>query len=109
MLTDGSVQEILVLNSINITLVLIICRSADVPNFLEEEMRTLCNIITQSVQSNIEVISMQVLNGLLSRDDADQACTTPIGIIPAGSDNSLVWTVLGVRDPTTAALAIVKV
>ncbi|BBN18411.1 sphingosine kinase [Marchantia polymorpha subsp. ruderalis] len=50
----------------------------------------------------------EVLNGLLSRDDADQACTTPIGIIPAGSDNSLVWTVLGVRDPTTAALAIVK-
>ncbi|KAL3677372.1 hypothetical protein R1sor_027320 [Riccia sorocarpa] len=50
----------------------------------------------------------EVLNGLLSRDDADQACATPIGIIPAGSDNSLVWTVLGVKDPTTAAVAIVK-
>ncbi|KAL2609148.1 hypothetical protein R1flu_027721 [Riccia fluitans] len=50
----------------------------------------------------------EVLNGLLSRDDADRACATPIGIIPAGSDNSLVWTVLGVKDPTTAALAIVK-
>lgn len=32
-----------------------------------------------------------------------------MGIIPAGSDNSLVWTVLGVRDPISAALAIVKV
>ena len=33
----------------------------------------------------------------------------PIGIIPAGSDNSLVWTVLGVRDPVSAAISIVKV
>ncbi|XP_039064550.1 sphingoid long-chain bases kinase 1-like [Hibiscus syriacus] len=30
------------------------------------------------------------------------------GIIPAGSDNSLVWTVLGVRDPFSAAISIVK-
>lgn len=52
---------------------------------------------------------MQVLNGLLSRDDAEEARTIPLGIIPAGSDNSLVWTVLGIRDPTSAAVAIVKV
>lgn len=52
---------------------------------------------------------MQVLNGLLSRDDAEAARAIPLGIIPAGSDNSLVWTVFGIRDPTAAAVAIVKV
>lgn len=52
---------------------------------------------------------MQVLNGLLSRDNQKEAISIPIGIIPAGSDNSLVWTVLGVRDPISAAIAIVKV
>ncbi|KAH9316896.1 hypothetical protein KI387_018665, partial [Taxus chinensis] len=51
----------------------------------------------------------EVLNGLINRDDPKEAMTVPIGIIPAGSDNSLVWTVLGVRDPISAALAIVKV
>uniref|UniRef100_A0A0C9S6U6 TSA: Wollemia nobilis Ref_Wollemi_Transcript_10503_3435 transcribed RNA sequence n=1 Tax=Wollemia nobilis TaxID=56998 RepID=A0A0C9S6U6_9CONI len=50
----------------------------------------------------------EVLNGLINRDDPKEAMTVPIGIIPAGSDNSLVWTVLGVRDPITAALSIVK-
>lgn len=54
-------------------------------------------------------LAVQVLNGLLGRHDAARASTIPIGIIPAGSDNSLVWTILGVKDPTTAALAIVKV
>lgn len=52
---------------------------------------------------------MQVLNGLLSRDNQKEGISIPIGIIPAGSDNSLVWTVLGVRDPVSAAMAIVKV
>lgn len=52
---------------------------------------------------------LQVLNGLLSRNDQKEAISIPIGIIPAGSDNSLVWTVLGVRDPVSAAIAIVKV
>lgn len=52
---------------------------------------------------------MQVLNGLLSRENQKEAISIPIGIIPAGSDNSLVWTVLGVRDPISAAIAIVKV
>lgn len=50
----------------------------------------------------------EVLNGLLSRDNQKEGISIPIGIIPAGSDNSLVWTVLGVRDPVSAALAIVK-
>lgn len=54
-------------------------------------------------------ILAQVLNGLLSRDNQKEAISIPIGIIPAGSDNSLVWTVLGVRDPISAAIAIVKV
>ena len=52
---------------------------------------------------------MQVLNGLLSRDNLKEAISVPIGIIPAGSDNSLVWTILGVRDPISAAMTIVKV
>ncbi|KAL2491795.1 Sphingoid long-chain bases kinase 1 [Abeliophyllum distichum] len=50
----------------------------------------------------------EVLNGLLSRDNQKEAISIPIGIIPAGSDNSLVWTVLGVRDPVSAAISIVK-
>ncbi|KAF2312635.1 hypothetical protein GH714_037042 [Hevea brasiliensis] len=50
----------------------------------------------------------EVLNGLLSRDNQKEGISIPIGIIPAGSDNSLVWTVLGVRDPVSAAIAIVK-
>ena len=52
---------------------------------------------------------MQVLNGLLGRDDLKEAIKLPIGIIPAGSDNSLVWTVLGTRDPVSAAIALAKV
>lgn len=51
----------------------------------------------------------EVLNGLLCRDDQNEAVSVPIGIIPAGSDNSLVWTVLGVKDPISAALSIVRV
>ncbi|PNY07783.1 sphingoid long-chain bases kinase 1-like protein [Trifolium pratense] len=50
----------------------------------------------------------EVVNGLLSRDNQKEGISIPIGIIPAGSDNSLVWTVLGVRDPVSAAMAIVK-
>ncbi|XP_037409354.1 sphingoid long-chain bases kinase 1-like [Triticum urartu] len=50
----------------------------------------------------------EVLNGLLCRDDQIEAGSLPIGIIPAGSDNSLVWTVLGVKDPISAALSIVR-
>ncbi|XP_051134886.1 uncharacterized protein LOC127254057 [Andrographis paniculata] len=50
----------------------------------------------------------EVLNGLLSRDNQKEAISIPIGIIPTGSDNSLVWTVLGVRNPVSAAIAIVK-
>ncbi|KAL8462958.1 hypothetical protein ACS0TY_033822 [Phlomoides rotata] len=50
----------------------------------------------------------KVLNGLLSRENQKEAISIPIGIIPAGSDNSFVWTVLGVRDPVSAAISIVK-
>lgn len=50
----------------------------------------------------------EVLNGLLSREDAKQSRVVPIGIIPAGSDNSLIWSVMGIRDPASAAVAIVK-
>ncbi|XP_010521743.1 PREDICTED: sphingoid long-chain bases kinase 1 [Tarenaya hassleriana] len=50
----------------------------------------------------------EVLNGLLSRSNHKERISIPIGIIPAGSDNSLVWTVLGVRDPISAAISIVK-
>ncbi|KAE8708587.1 Sphingoid long-chain bases kinase 1 [Hibiscus syriacus] len=50
----------------------------------------------------------EVLNGLLSRDNQKEGISIPIGIIPAGSDNSLVWTVLGVRDPISASISIVK-
>jgi hypothetical protein len=54
-------------------------------------------------------IALQVLNGLLIRSDRAEAVSIPVGIIPAGSDNSLVWTVLGIRDPISASLLIVKV
>ncbi|PPD66197.1 hypothetical protein GOBAR_DD36927 [Gossypium barbadense] len=54
------------------------------------------------------LIPNMVLNGLLSRDNQKEGISIPIGIIPAGSDNSLVWTVLGVRDPVSAAISIVK-
>ncbi|KAL6659317.1 hypothetical protein ACP70R_003357 [Stipagrostis hirtigluma subsp. patula] len=50
----------------------------------------------------------EVLNGLLCRDDSKEAFRLPIGIIPTGSDNSLVWTVLGIRDPVSAAIALAK-
>ncbi|XP_062196032.1 sphingoid long-chain bases kinase 1-like [Phragmites australis] len=50
----------------------------------------------------------EVLNGLLGRDDFKVAMRLPIGIVPAGSDNSLVWTVLGIRDPVSAAIALAK-
>lgn len=49
----------------------------------------------------------EVLNGLHSRED-EKSRAIAIGIIPAGSDNSLVWTVFGISDPVTAALAIIK-
>lgn len=53
----------------------------------------------------------EVLNGLVQRSAATgvpMASLPPVGIIPAGSDNSVAWSVLQVRDPASAALAIVK-
>ncbi|KAG6506588.1 hypothetical protein ZIOFF_031912 [Zingiber officinale] len=52
------------------------------------------------------IVFVWVLNGLLSRDNQNEALSIPIGIIPAGSDNSLVWTILGVRDTISATMAI---
>ncbi|KAK8561423.1 hypothetical protein V6N12_048494 [Hibiscus sabdariffa] len=59
-------------------------------------------------QMQFRLIPKMVLNGLLQRDNQKEGISIPIGIIPAGSDNSLVWTVLGVRDPVSAAISIVK-
>ncbi|GLJ13470.1 hypothetical protein SUGI_0213000 [Cryptomeria japonica] len=49
----------------------------------------------------------EVINGLKKQTN-EKFRAIPIGIIPAGSDNSLIWTVFGIRDPVTAALAIIK-
>lgn len=51
----------------------------------------------------------QVLNGLFLHPDRKRAMSCPIGVVPAGSDNALVWSVLGVKTATDAALLIVKV
>lgn len=64
---------------------------------------------TRTLINLYKIVGLQVLNGLLSRDNQKEGISIPIGIVPAGSDNSLVWTVLGVRDPVSAAMAIVKV
>lgn len=50
----------------------------------------------------------EVLNGLYAREDSAAALALPIGVVPAGSDNSLVWSVLGISNPISACLAIVK-
>lgn len=49
----------------------------------------------------------EVLNGLMSRPDWENAIKTPLGIIPAGSGNGLATT-LGIIHPTDAALCVVK-
>ncbi|KAJ3692626.1 hypothetical protein LUZ60_011721 [Juncus effusus] len=53
----------------------------------------------------------EVLNGLYTRNNINnntnnKVISVPIGIIPTGSDNSLAWTVLGIKDPISAAKAI---
>ena len=65
--------------------------------------------ISYGHSTKTQVFLLQVLNGLLTRENQKEGISIPIGIIPAGSDNSLAWTVLGVRDPVSAAMAIVKV
>jgi hypothetical protein len=62
-----------------------------------------------SIMQTYLCVLIQVLNGLLGRDNWKEAIQLPIGIIPSGSDNSLVWTVLGIRDPVSAANALAKV
>lgn len=51
----------------------------------------------------------EVLNGLFRRSDIDKAISVPIGVVPTGSDNSLAWSVLGIKDPVSATAAIVEV
>jgi len=74
----------------------------------EEEWIQLISCVNGESERPI-LCAVQVLNGLMIRDNQKEAISIPIGIIPAGSDNSLVWTVLGVRDPISAAISIVKV
>ncbi|GAQ77654.1 Long Chain Base Kinase [Klebsormidium nitens] len=50
----------------------------------------------------------EVLNGLFLHPDRKRAMSCPIGVVPAGSDNALVWSVLGVKTATDAALLVVK-
>lgn len=49
----------------------------------------------------------EVVNGLLSRDDAEVACKIPIGIIPAGSQNSLYVSVTGTNNLIWSVLSFV--
>ncbi|KAK3839794.1 MAG: ATP-NAD kinase-like domain-containing protein [Linnemannia gamsii] len=49
----------------------------------------------------------EVINGLLSRPDWDQARKTSIGIIPAGSGNA-IGTSIGTISPIVATLAVIR-
>ncbi|TVU21652.1 hypothetical protein EJB05_31302, partial [Eragrostis curvula] len=64
--------------------------------------------VSNCPDENVHIHHADLFNGLLGRDNLNEAIQLPIGIIPAGSDNSLVWTVLGIRDPVSAANAVAK-
>ncbi|KAG0012326.1 Sphingosine kinase 2 [Entomortierella chlamydospora] len=49
----------------------------------------------------------EIINGLLTRPDWDQARHLPIGIIPAGSGNAIA-TSIGTRNPIVATLAVIR-
>ncbi|KAI8346324.1 ATP-NAD kinase-like domain-containing protein [Mortierella sp. GBAus27b] len=49
----------------------------------------------------------EIINGLLSRPDWDQARRLPIAIIPAGSGNAIA-TSLGTKSPIVATLALIR-
>ncbi|KAF8926886.1 hypothetical protein BGZ58_010840, partial [Dissophora ornata] len=49
----------------------------------------------------------EIINGLLSRPDWDQARRLPIAIIPAGSGNAIATSV-GTRSPIVATLAMIR-
>ncbi|KAF9356082.1 hypothetical protein BGX26_005767, partial [Mortierella sp. AD094] len=49
----------------------------------------------------------EIINGLLTRSDWDQARQLPIGIIPAGSGNAIATSV-GTRNPIVATLAVIR-
>jgi len=50
----------------------------------------------------------EVLNGLMDREDNEQAIKIPIGIIPAGSQNALAMSACGTVDTMKHTLAIIK-
>ncbi|KAH7293884.1 hypothetical protein KP509_28G046500 [Ceratopteris richardii] len=101
---DSKVEPILKLAGIRLTVV-----ETNGPHHARRHAATmdLSNCTDGIICVGGDGIVNEVLNGLLSRDDA-KSRTVPIGIIPAGSDNSLIWTVMGIRDPISAALGIVK-
>ncbi|KAF9101767.1 Sphingosine kinase 1 [Mortierella sp. AM989] len=49
----------------------------------------------------------EIVNGLLTRPDWDQARQLPIGIVPAGSGNAIA-TSIGTRSPIVATLAVIR-
>lgn len=49
----------------------------------------------------------EVVNGLLSRNDADEVVKCPLGVIPAGSQNALAVSVSGTASPRWHSLCIV--
>jgi len=49
----------------------------------------------------------EVVNGILLREDADEACKIPIGIIPTGSQNSLYVSVTGTNNAIWSAICFV--
>ncbi|KAI5054906.1 hypothetical protein GOP47_0030428 [Adiantum capillus-veneris] len=101
---DSKVEPILKLAGIRLTVV-----ETDGPHHARRHAATmdLSTCANGIICVGGDGIVNEVLNGLLSREDA-KSRTLAIGIIPAGSDNSLIWTVMGIRDPASAALAIVK-
>ncbi|KAK2977125.1 hypothetical protein RJ640_017649 [Escallonia rubra] len=55
-------------------------------------------------------ILVEVINGLLERDDWKTAIRTPLGVVPAGTSNGMVKSLLdSVGDPCTAAHAVLAI
>ncbi|KAF8965504.1 hypothetical protein BGZ46_000600, partial [Entomortierella lignicola] len=49
----------------------------------------------------------EIINGLLTRSDWEQARQLPVGIIPAGSGNAIA-TSIGTRNPIVSTLAVIR-
>ncbi|MCO5593042.1 hypothetical protein L7F22_047047 [Adiantum nelumboides] len=101
---DSKVEPILKLAGIRLTVV-----ETDGPHHARKHAASmdLSTCVNGIICVGGDGIVNEVLNGLLNREDT-KSRTLAIGIIPAGSDNSLIWTVMGICDPASAALAIVK-